>query len=222
MGALLSGGGSGSGAEDAAEEGADLAGDLVEGALAALEGAAEPQGGQAVHDRPGQVGDGLGIASGRPALGLDLADAAQQQLEGGVAGRRELRVILVEQVALPHHREVGRVGEGEAGVGPAGRAEPLAGGGLRAELAGTVLDGPGEQAEALDGDGGEQGRLVGEVVGRRGVGDAEPPGQRAQADRRRPLLGDQLQGRVQQVAAQVAAVVGRVGPPARPSLRLLG
>src|SRR6266536_3115943 len=119
MASLLSGGrgGGGAGGEGAAEQG----GDLVEGALRALQGAAEPQRRQPVHHRPGQVGDGVWVGAGGPALGLGIADPAEQQREGGVAGRGQLRVVLVEQVPLPHDLEVGAVADGEAGVGPAGR-----------------------------------------------------------------------------------------------------
>ena len=52
------------------------------------------------------------------------------------------------------------------------------------------------------------------------MGDAEPPGQRPQAHRRRTLPVDQLQGRVQQVPAQVAAVVGRVDPGIRATVTI--
>jgi hypothetical protein len=130
-----------------------------------------------VHHRPGQVGDRPLVGAGRPAGGLDVADPTEQQVEGGLAGRAQGRVVPVEQVALPHHREVGRVADGEAGVGPAGGAQPLTRGCVRAGLPGGGRDGRPQQLEPFDGDGGEQGRLVGEVVGRGGVGHAQPPGQ---------------------------------------------
>src|SRR6266536_2038835 len=135
MASLLSGGRGrgGAGGQGAAEQGADLAGDLVEGALRALQGAAEPQRGQPVHHRPRQVGHGVLVSAFGPALRLGVADPAEQQREGGVAGRGQLRVVLVEQVPLPHHLEVGAVADGEARVGPAGRPEPLGGGRVRVE-----------------------------------------------------------------------------------------
>jgi hypothetical protein len=127
--------------------------------------------------------------TGRPALGLDVADPGQQEREGGVGGRGQRRVVAVEQVALPPHREVVRVGEGEAGVGLPGRPEPLAGGRVRAGVAGGLGDGRPQQLEALGGDGGEQGRLVGAVVGRGGMEHPEPTDQRAQAHRLGPRSG---------------------------------
>jgi hypothetical protein len=163
-------------------------------------GSRQPQRGQPVHDRPGQEGDGLGVGAGRPALGLDVADPGQQEAKvrrrPRQAGRR------VEQVAPPHHREVGRVAT-RSRVGPPA-PEPLAGG--RARPAWRSL-GDGRPSSrkpsvamavnraALSGK-----WLAGAAWDTRAAGPAtagSPP---------TAPPGDQLQRRLQQLPAQVAAV----------------
>jgi hypothetical protein len=70
-----------------------------------------------------------------------------------------------------------------------------------------------EQSESVRRQGREQPSLVSEMVRRRGVGDASPPGQAAQAEPRRPevlnLLGGSGKERRPQIAMVVRAFGGR-------------
>src|SRR5919109_5405851 len=74
-----------------------------------------------------------------------------------------------------------------------------------------LAQGRSQQFVALGRDCREQPRLVGEMVGRRGVRDPDPTGERAEAERRRSFLGNRGQRGVQEGAAQVAVVVRVAG-----------
>jgi hypothetical protein len=70
-----------------------------------------------------------------------------------------------------------------------------------------LAQGRSQQFIALGRNGREQPCFVGEMVGRRGVRDPDPTGERTEAELRRSFLGNRGQRGVQQGAAQVAVVV---------------
>jgi hypothetical protein len=62
--------------------------------------------------------------------------------------------------------------------------------------------------EAFGGDGGQEARLVAEVVAGGGMGDPGPPRQLPEAECLGPALGDLGQRRLEQHRPQVAVMVG--------------
>src|SRR5690606_15915611 len=198
--------GPGASAESAGEQKADDRPGGGHGVVAEVagQGAAEPEVGEAVDDRPG--GDRGGPVGAPPAGPLavalavrrDAADAPGQHAARAVAGGGDLGVVLPVQPRAEDHLEVRPVVDGEADVGQAHLVQVVPGG----------LEGVGEQRVAPGGDGREQPRLVAEVVGGRGVRDARAARQLAQAPAGRARLRDRLDRRVEDDAPQVAVVVG--------------
>jgi len=154
--------------------------------------------------------DVLRVTRGERLGLLRTLHQAQHDGERGPGSLVQLRIRRRLRSFRPEHdAEQVRVAHGEDHVGDPGLAEL---GPRVIGAAGDPLEHPLAQgAEALLGDGGDERRLVLEVVIGGHMADPRLAGDGAHGERRQAAVANDLEGRVEQRWAEVAVVVGLAG-----------
>ena len=173
-----------------------------------LEPSVDEQRGEAMDDGPCGHGEHHRIAAPHLAGRLGLGDGLHQQIEGARAGLLQGRVgRFVGNFRAEHHAQIRGMREGELHVADPECVQTLA----------RVGDAGADHHHALShlheaplGYRREKGLAVREVPVRRGLGHVGPPGDLAEAEALRSLLGDQRRRRLDERIAQTPGGLGRL------------